>query len=182
MKTRKLGALAAAALLAFAVLTGCTSSETVIGGADSETDVKITDSSSSAAAESESSVSKAENSVSESGSTQEFATLGEYLVDPDVKAEIDASIAEQTDDNMTIQVYADGNTLVYEYQFADQYDFTEDELKTVKDSLKSGCDEAADTFTGIAQSLEDEVGLSDISIRLVYLNGDGSEIYTHEYN
>ena len=30
-------------------------------------------------------------------------------------------------------------------------------------------------------TLESEVGLSGVHVRLVYLNGDGSEIYTHDF-
>ena len=33
----------------------------------------------------------------------------------------------------------------------------------------------------LADTLESEVGLSGVHVRLVYLNGDGSEIYTHDF-
>ena len=63
------------------------------------------------------------------GSTGEavFASLADYLADPDVKASIDAEIENQTDDSMTIKVYADGNALVYEYQFTDEYDLSDED-------------------------------------------------------
>lgn len=83
---------------------------------------------------------------------------------------------------MTIKVYADGNALVYEYQFTDEYDLSDEaEKQSVQDALKEGCEENASAFEDIADTLESEVGLSGVHVRLVYLNGDGSEIYTHDF-
>ncbi len=156
MKLRKLCALALAGLLTLSALAGCTSAKTVVGGDTSSTASSVGDT--------------------------EFATLADYLADPDVKASIDAEIENQTDDSMTIKVYADGNALVYEYQFTDEYDLSDEaEKQSVQDALKEGCEENASTFEDIADTIESEVGLSGVHVRLVYLNGDGSEIYTHDF-
>lgn len=156
MKLRKLCALAFAGLLTLSALAGCTSAKTIVGGNTSSTASSVGDT--------------------------EFATLADYLADPDVKASIDAEIENQTDDSMTIKVYADGNALVYEYQFTDEYDLSDEDIKqSVLDALKEGCEENASTFEDIADTLESEVGLSGVHVRLVYLNGDGSEIYTHDF-
>lgn len=156
MKLRKLCALALAGLLTLSALAGCTSAKTVVGGDTSSTASSVGDT--------------------------EFATLADYLADPDVKASIDAEVENQTDDSMTIKVYADGNALVYEYQFTDEYDLSDEDIKqSVLDALKEGCEENASTFEDIADTLESEVGLSGVHVRLVYLNGDGSEIYTHDF-
>ena len=164
MKLRKLCALALAGLLTLSALAGCTSAKTVVGGDSSST-----------------SASSEDSTASSVGDT-EFATLADYLADPDVKASIDAEIENQTDDSMTIKVYADGNALVYEYQFTDEYDLSDEaEKQSVQDALKEGCEENASTFENIADTLESEVGLSGVHVRLVYLNGDGSEIYTHDF-
>lgn len=70
----------------------------------------------------------------------------------------------------------------YEYQFTDEYDLSDEDIKqSVLDALKEGCEENASTFEDIADTLESEVGLSGVHVRLVYLNGDGSEIYTHDF-
>lgn len=58
---------------------------------------------------------------------------------------------------------------------------TKDIKQSVLDALKEGCEENASTFEDIADTLESEVGLSGVHVRLVYLNGDGSEIYTHDF-
>lgn len=156
MKLRKLCALALAGLLTLSALAGCTSAKTVVGEDTSSTASSVGDT--------------------------EFATLADYLADPDVKASIDAEIENQTDDSMTIKVYADGNALVYEYQFTDEYDLSDEaEKQSVQDALKEGCEENASTFEDIADTIESEVGLSGVHVRLVYLNGDGSEIYTHDF-
>ena len=156
MKLRKLCALALAGLLTLSALVGCTSAKTVVGGDTSSTASSVGDT--------------------------EFATLADYLADPDVKASIDAEIEAQTDDSMTIKVYADDNALVYEYQFTDEYDLSDEaEKQSVQDALKEGCEENASTFEDIADTIESEVGLSGVHVRLVYLNGDGSEIYTHDF-
>ena len=156
MKLRKLCALALAGLLTLSALAGCTSAKTVVGGDTSSTASSVGDT--------------------------EFATLADYLADPDVKASIDAEIENQTDDSMTIKVYADGNALVYEYQFTDEYDLSDEDMKqSLQDALKEGCEKNASTFEDIADTIESEVGLSGVHVRLVYLNGDGSEIYTHDF-
>ena len=111
MKLRKLCALALAGLLTLSALAGCTSAKTVVKGDTSST---------SASSETESSASSGEAM---------FASLADYLADPDVKASIDAEIENQTDDSMTIKVYADGNALVYEYQFTDEYDLSDEDIK-----------------------------------------------------
>lgn len=108
MKLRKLCALALAGLLTLSALAGCTSAKTVVGGDTSST--------------SASSEAVSEDSTASSVGDTEFATLADYLADPDVKASIDAEVENQTDDSMTIKVYADGNVLVYEYQFTDEYE------------------------------------------------------------
>lgn len=140
------------------------------------------ESSSSSEAASENSTASSESESSASTGEAMFASLADYLADPDVKASIDAEIENQTDDSMTIKVYADGNALVYEYQFTDEYDLSDEDIKqSVLDALKEGCEENASTFEDIADTLESEVGLSGVHVRLVYLNGDGSEIYTHDF-
>ena len=129
MKLRKLCALALAGLLTLSALAGCTSAKTIVGGNTSST---------SASSETESSASTGEAM---------FASLADYLADPDVKASIDAEIENQTDDSMTIKVYADGNALVYEYQFTDEYDLSDEDIKqSVLDALKEGCEENASTW------------------------------------
>lgn len=175
MKLRKLCALALAGLLTLSALAGCTSAKTIVGGNTSSTSAE---SSSSSEAASEDSTASSEPESSASTGEAMFASLA----DPDVKASIDAEIENQTDDSMTIKVYADGNALVYEYQFTDEYDLSDEDIKqSVLDALKEGCEENASTFEDIADTLESEVGLSGVHVRLVYLNGDGSEIYTHDF-
>lgn len=166
-------------LLTLSALAGCTSAKTIVGGNTSSTSAE---SSSSSEAASEDSTASSESESSASTGEAMFASLADYLADPDVKASIDAEIENQTDDSMTIKVYADGNALVYEYQFTDEYDLSDEDIKqSVLDALKEGCEENASTFEDIADTLESEVGLSGVHVRLVYLNGDGSEIYTHDF-
>lgn len=180
MKLRKLCALALAGLLTLSALAGCTSAKTVVGG-DTSSDTSST-TTVGGAESGESSTASSETESSASAGEAMFASLADYLADPDVKASIDAEIENQTDDSMTIKVYADGNALVYEYQFTDEYDLSDEDMKqSLQDALKEGCEENASTFEDIADTLESEVGLSGVHVRLVYLNGDGSEIYTHDF-
>ena len=129
MKLRKLCALALAGLLTLSALAGCTSAKTIVGGNTSSTSAESSSSSedSTASSEPESSASTGEAM---------FASLADYLADPDVKASIDAEIENQTDDSMTIKVYADGNALVYEYQFTDEYDLSDEEIAFIESMIK----------------------------------------------
>ena len=106
-----------------------------------------------------------------------WSSVGEYLEDPSV---VEIAAAEGT--GLAIAVYADGNTLVYDYTYAEQLDLSDETTKqSMVDALKSGTEAQAAAYENIAAMLRSVISADDIRVRLTYNNADGSEIYSCEF-
>ena len=111
-----------------------------------------------------------------------WSSVGEYLEDPSVVEQIDAEIAAAEGTGLAIAVYADGNTLVYDYTYAEQLDLSDETTKpSMVDALKSGIEAQAAAYENIAAMLRSVISADDIKVRLTYNNADGSEIYSCEF-
>lgn len=111
-----------------------------------------------------------------------WSSVGEYLEDPSVVEQIDAEIAAAEGTGLAIAVYADGNTLVYDYTYAEQLDLSDETTRqSMVDALKNGTEAQAATYENIAAMLRSVISADDIKVRLTYNNADGSEIYSCEF-
>lgn len=111
-----------------------------------------------------------------------WSSVGEYLEDPSVVEQIDAEIAAAEGTGLAIAVYADGNTLVYDYTYAEQLDLSDETTRqSMVDALKSGTEAQSATYENIAAMLRSVISADDIKVRLTYNNADGSEIYSCEF-
>lgn len=73
---------------------------------------------------------------------------------------------------MSIELLAEGNTLIYEYTF-EENNFNDSELDTVTDQLVSRLESYASTFEGIASDLNDELKVDNSTVVVRYLyNGE----------
>lgn len=123
-----------------------------------------------------------ETSSSSAPQTGLWSSVGEYLEDPSVVEQIDAEIAAAEGTGLAIAVYADGNTLVYDYTYAEQLDLSDETARqSMVDALKSGTEAQAATYENIAAMLRSVISADDIKVRLTYNNADGSEIYSCEF-
>lgn len=123
-----------------------------------------------------------ETSSSSAPQTGLWSSVGEYLEDPSVVEQIDAEIAAAEGTGLAIAVYADGNTLVYDYTYAEQLDLSDETTRqSMVDALKSGTEAQAATYENIAAMLRSVISADDIKVRLTYNNADGSEIYSCEF-
>ena len=96
--------------------------------------------------------------------------------------QINSQIAALENSGLTVSVYADGSTLVYDYTYAQQLDLSDEAVKqSIVDALRSGTEEQAETYKNIASVLRAIISEDNIKVRLVYNNADGSEIYTCEF-
>lgn len=100
------------------------------------------------------------------------STLEEYInSDSEAMEQI-----ETLSENSGLEVNIKDNTLTYTYKF-DQT-FTDDQLKLIKTSTET----MDSSMEQLVVSLEDESGISDVTIVVEYLDKDGSEIFKKEYN
>ena len=73
---------------------------------------------------------------------------------------------------MSIEILAEGNTLIYEYTFEED-SFDDSMLDAVKEQLVSGLESTASTFEEIASDLNDELKVENSKVVVRYLyNGE----------
>lgn len=176
--------LSAMLLLAAFAFTGCSTAAVLPENSSSESSTSESSTSESSASEDSSSEDSSDESSEESSSTGLglYSSVGDYLADPAVIAELDETIAAMEGSGMAVTVSADGNTLVYTYTYETQLDIPdEDTLATFADAMKAGLTEQASAFEGIADSLRTIIDADDIAVRLVYCNADGTELYSHTF-
>ena len=95
---------------------------------------------------------------------KEDPTLESYIAsDEEAKAEIE-EMAEAND--LAISIV--GNELTYTYKYDETFD------EDIAEMMNS-------TFSGIAADLEEETGISGITVVVIYQNGDGSELYSETF-
>lgn len=103
------------------------------------------------------------------------STLEEYIADnPDAETSID-SIA----DSAGMEIDITDNTITYTYKYETTY--SDNQVDYMKGAMDSALDNMSSTFESLCTQLEDETGLSDISIKVVYQNGDDSVITEKEF-
>ena len=105
----------------------------------------------------------------------EPATLEEYMnKDGEVQQSIE-SMGESS--NMDISV--EGNTITYTYKYAQTYDSSV--IPSMAKTMESTMNNMSSTFEKVAENLEEQTEIDDITVRVVYLNGDGTEIYSQNF-
>lgn len=109
--------------------------------------------------------------------SSEPSTLEEYVAqDSDLQEQLDSLASSQ--EGMTVEIKE--NQIIYTYTYPDQ--IAEDILDDVKAQFESAMESMGSTFESIASSCEEETGITGITVKVSYLNNDGSEIYTQEYS
>ena len=111
--------------------------------------------------------------------TKMFASVEDYLNNPQVQDSINSQINNNSYSSITMNVYAEGDTLVYDYTFTQA--FTESELATVKSSLDSSLESASGTFSDVVKELKTYVNVENPKAKVIYRNSDGTEITERIY-
>ncbi len=115
-----------------------------------------------------------------SDSEELYATVREFLHDPQVRAEIDASIDEMAGDGMEASVEGSDDTLVYTFRFDDDMLEGVDE-EMLAANLEEALDEVSGTFEDIAQSVSEVVMAEEIMVLVVYGKADGTVLACREF-
>ena len=87
-------------------------------------------------------------------------------------SEAAATLEEMSTDELDVTV--EGNTLVYTYTYAQVIDSSL--VDAVSQQLDETITNSSSTFTSVADTLEEESGIDGISVQVIYLNGDGTEL------
>ena len=128
----------------------------------------------------ESAVSQAseeETSAPESSTSIMFGNIQEYLEYPSTQKYLESAKESAESANLfTVECYADDDTLVYEYKYTkqlpdDSIDQVVEYFKKITETLESG-------MVPVMKDLVAYVDETDPKIKVVYLNADGSELYS----
>ena len=100
------------------------------------------------------------------------AALEKYFQTDEMQEMVQEAKDSVEGSGMSIEILAEGNTLIYEYTFEENI-FNDSELDTVTDQLVSGLESYASTFEGIASDLNEELKIDNSKVVVRYLyNGE----------
>ena len=101
-----------------------------------------------------------------------FASVKDYLDDPKVSGKIKEGMDD--DSTVSMEVYADDDTLVYSYKYKDH--IAQEQVPVVKGNLDSALDANTDTYQNVINELKMYVRIDAPKVKVVFLNDDDSEI------
>ena len=105
-----------------------------------------------------------------------------YLQDDTVAQQLDEQLSAMESSDYSVDVTAEGNTLIYTFAFGQQIDLSDETVNsTVVSALESGMEQQSSVFEGIVDELQNEVQDAGVKVRIVYNNADGTEIYSCEF-
>ena len=100
------------------------------------------------------------------------AALEKYFQTDEMQEMVQEAKDSVEGSGMSIEILAEGNTLIYEYTFEED-SFDHSMLDAVKEQLVSGLESTASTFEGIASDLNDELKVDNSTVVVRYLyNGE----------
>lgn len=100
------------------------------------------------------------------------AALEKYFQTDEMQEMVQEAKDSVEGSGMSIEILAEGNTLIYEYTFEED-SFDDSMLDAVKEQLVSGLESSASTFEGIASDLNDELKVENSTVVVRYLyNGE----------
>lgn len=99
------------------------------------------------------------------------AALEKYFQTDEMQEMVQEAKDSVEGSGMSIEILAEGNTLIYEYTFEED-SFDDSMLDAVKEQLVSGLESTASTFEGIASDLNDELKVENSTVVVRYLYND----------
>lgn len=112
---------------------------------------------------------------SESGeSVKKFESVEDYLNDPQVKANIDAQ-TEQESDVVKLNVFAQGDSLVYEYTYLTHIEG--EKLDAAKKAIEDSFEDSSAVFDQAVEELKKYVAMENPKVKMIYRNDDESVIF-----
>ena len=114
-------------------------------------------------------------------STGVYKNMEEYISDPTVKASLDQAIKSAAGSGMTIDITAEGNTLIYKYTYKQQMSSDSVPVETLKQSLETAMNSQKDQMQNFANQIGNVVEETPAIISLQYIDADGTPLYEKEF-
>ena len=102
------------------------------------------------------------------------STLEEYV---NSNKEAKQSLEAMSTGGLNVEVK--DNTIIYTYTYEQTFDPSV--VSALSGTIESTLDDSSASFTSMADTLEKESGIEEVTVKIIYLNGDGSEIFSKEY-
>lgn len=123
---------------------------------------------------------KSTDTIDENATMQtKFRTVQEYIDSPTAKASIEASLNQLENSDISAEVKAEGNSLVYEYTF--KYHLDSDTVKEMEDTLIAEEPSQKETFEYILSALNTVIVSGNANLIVRYCNDDGTVIHEKIY-
>lgn len=104
------------------------------------------------------------------------STIQEYIESSD-EAQQQISDTEKSS-GCDIDVKDNAMTVTYKYDET----YSKDQVKAIKKEMEKLVPDMAGDLEDSISDIKEESGIEDITMTIVFLNGDGSEIYSKEFN
>ena len=119
---------------------------------------------------------KEESSDTKDSSDLKFGSIEEYLEYPETKKALE-QVKEtlEATDTLTVDCYADGDTLVYEYKY--KQEIPDESLDSVKSYLEESMDTLSASMVPTMKELVKYIDVENPKVVLKYLNNDDSVIF-----
>lgn len=114
-------------------------------------------------------------------STGVYKDMEAYISDPTVKASLDQAIKSAAGSGMTIDITAEGNTLIYKYTYKQQMSSDSVPVETLKQSLETAMNSQKDQMQNFANQIGNVVEETPAIISLQYIDADGTPLYEKEF-
>ena len=114
-------------------------------------------------------------------STGVYKNMEAYISDPTVKASLDQAIKSAAGSGMTIDITAEGNTLIYKYTYKQQMSSDSVPVETLKQSLETAMNSQKDQMQNFANQIGNVVEETPAILSLQYIDADGTPLYEKEF-
>lgn len=104
-------------------------------------------------------------------------SLQEWLDQGSNASDMDSVVKELSSDELAVSYKVDGDTFVLVYTFSDTVEIDD----AGKASMESEFEAQSAVFENMRDALIEETDNQNIKIRMEYINGDGSELFTYEF-
>lgn len=127
----------------------------------------------------ETSPQSTEKPAEESAETSsELPTLEDFLNSDMMKATLETAAAQYEEQGYTVQIYAQGDQLHFDFTVTSLPETTEEERAVYAEALETSMASAGEAFGAVASQVKDSVSNEVVDVVITYLDGAGNTIYT----
>lgn len=170
---KKLVGILAGMVCLVAVLSGCG-----FGNAGKVINPQPSASSSSAKPSPDSSSKSSDSSSDGTMTNGKYNSIEDFVKSDAVQSQLSTALAQAKAGGMSMNVYGDGNVLVYEYTMPANITAS---TPGVADSLNNSLNSSAATFTSVATSMKAAVNVDNPIVRVTYIDTTGAVIATKDF-